>query len=64
MRITVNNKEREWEENTPLTLLIEEKKIKRAAVWVNGGQLLNKEIPSYIPKEGDEIRILRMVGGG
>lgn len=64
MRITVNKKEREWEENTPLTLLIEEKKIKRAAVWVNGRQLLNKEIPTYIPKEGDEIRILRMVGGG
>lgn len=64
MRIKVNKKEREWEENTPLTLLIEEKKIKRAAVWVNGGQLLNKEIPTYIPKEGDEIRILRMVGGG
>ncbi len=60
----MNKKEREWEENSPLTLLIEEKKIKRAAVWVNGRQLLNKEIPNFVPKDGDEIRILRMVGGG
>ena len=60
----MNKKEREWEENSPLTLLIEEKKIKRAAVWVNGRQLLNKEIPTFVPKDGDEIRILRMVGGG
>lgn len=64
MIIKVNSKEREWEEKTPLTLLIEERKIKRAAVWVNGRQLLNKEIPTYIPKDGDEIKILRMVGGG
>lgn len=64
MKITVNKKEREWEEEAPLTLLIEEKKIKRAAVWVNGRQILNKEIPTYVPKEGDEIRILRIVGGG
>lgn len=64
MIIKVNSKEREWEEKTPLALLIEERKIKRAAVWVNGRQLLNKEIPTYIPKDGDEIKILRMVGGG
>ena len=64
MKITVNKKEREREEEAPLTLLIEEKKIKRAAVWVNGRQILNKEIPTYVPKEGDEIRILRIVGGG
>ena len=64
MKITVNKKEREGEEEAPLTLLIEEKKIKRAAVWVNGRQILNKEIPTYVPKEGDEIRILRIVGGG
>lgn len=60
----MNKREREWEENTPFILFIEEEKIKRAAIWVNGRQLLNKEIPNYIPKEGDQIRILRMVGGG
>lgn len=64
MKITVNKKEREWEENSPLTLLIEEKKMKRAAVWVNGRQLLNKEIPDYLPQDGDDIKILRIVGGG
>lgn len=64
MKIIVNKKEREWEEKTPLTLLLEEKKIKRAAVWINGRQLLNKEIPNYVPQEGDQIRILRIVGGG
>lgn len=64
MKISVNKKEREWEENAPLTLLIEERKIKRAGVWVNGRQLLNKEIPNYFPKEGDDIKILRIVGGG
>lgn len=64
MKIIVNKKEREWEEHTPLALLIEERKAKRSAVWVNGRQLLNREIPTYVPQEGDEIRILRLVGGG
>ncbi|MDX9888677.1 MAG: hypothetical protein RBS51_05360 [Anaerovoracaceae bacterium] len=64
MKITVNKKEREWEEDAPLTLLIEERKIKRAAIWVNGRQLLNKEIPTYIPEDGDDIKILRILGGG
>ena len=64
MKITVNQKQRDWEENQPLLKLLEEKKVKRAAVWVNGRQLLNQEIPEYIPQEGDDIRILRLVGGG
>ena len=64
MKISVNKKQREWEENQPLTKLLEEKKVTRAAVWVNGRQLLNQEIPEYVLQEGDEIRILRLVGGG
>jgi thiamine biosynthesis protein ThiS len=64
VKITVNQKQREWEENQPLTQLLQEKKVTRAAVWVNGRQLLNQEIPEYLPQEGDEIRILRLVGGG
>ncbi len=64
MKITVNQKQREWEENQSLLKLLEDKKVKRAAVWVNGRQLLNQEVPEYVPQEGDEIRILRLVGGG
>lgn len=64
MKITVNQKQREWEDNQPLTQLLQEKKVTRAAVWVNGRQLLNREIPEYVPQEGDDIRILRLVGGG
>ncbi|HPD90634.1 MAG TPA: sulfur carrier protein ThiS [Bacillota bacterium] len=64
MKITVNQKQRDWEENQPLLKLLEEKKVKRAAVWVNGRQLLNQEIPEYVPQKGDDIRILRLVGGG
>lgn len=64
MKITVNHKQRDWEENQPLLKLLEEKKVKRAAVWVNGRQLLNQEIPEYVPQKGDDIRILRLVGGG
>ena len=64
MKITVNQKQRDWEENQPLLKLLEEKKVKRAAVWVNGRQLLNQETSEYFPQEGDDIRILRLVGGG
>ena len=64
MKIIVNQKQREWEEYQPLTQLLQEKNVTRAAVWVNGKQLLNQEIPEYIPQEGDDIRILRLVGGG
>lgn len=64
MKITVNKKQREWAEKAPLTIILDEKKIKRVAVWVNGRQLLNKEIPDFVPQEGDEIKILRIVGGG
>lgn len=64
MKITVNQKQRDWEENQPLLKLLEEKNVKRAAVWVNGRQLLNQEIPEYVPQKGDDIRILRLVGGG
>jgi thiamine biosynthesis protein ThiS len=64
VKITVNQKQRDWEENQPLLKLLEEKKVKRAAVWVNGRQLLNQEIPEYVPQKGDDIRILRLVGGG
>jgi thiamine biosynthesis protein ThiS len=64
VKITVNQKQRDWEENQPLLKLLEEKKVKRAAVWVNGRQLLSQEIPEYVPQKGDDIRILRLVGGG
>lgn len=64
MIITINNKEIEWEDKAPLTLFIKKKNYKRVSVWVNDIQLSNEEIESYIPCEGDKIRLMRLVGGG
>ncbi|MBP6491957.1 MAG: MoaD/ThiS family protein [Clostridia bacterium] len=36
----------------------------RSAVWVNGKQLLLAEYPTWEIKDGDTIKILRVVAGG
>jgi sulfur carrier protein len=36
----------------------------RVAVWINGKQLLFADYPNLILHEGDQIKILRLVGGG
>jgi sulfur carrier protein ThiS len=59
------NKENEVvEENTLLTEILALKKYKSVVVWVNGVKLTTNKKHSYIIKESDEIKVMRILGGG
>lgn len=64
MKVIFNKKELELPSEMTVAQLIEEKQLKRAAVWINGRQLLAAEYEHWILKEGDSIKILRVVAGG
>jgi len=64
MNVILNKKEIELPSEMTVTQLIAEKQLKRAAVWVNGTQLLASQYESWVIKEGDNIKILRVVAGG
>ena len=64
MNVILNKKEIELPSEMTVAQLIKEKQLKRAAVWVNGAQLLASQYGSWVIKEGDNIKILRVVAGG
>lgn len=64
IRVTVNGKEENLEKGMILQELLEAKGVVRASVWINGKQLLRAEYGERRLKEGDEIKILRLVAGG
>ncbi len=64
IKVNINKKEREIEESVTVSMLLEEYGSKRAAVWVNGKQLLVSQYPTYTFQGGDEVKILRVVAGG
>ena len=64
MKVLLNKKETELPSEMTVAQLITEKQLKRAAVWVNGVQLLASQYESWVIKEGDNIKILRVVAGG
>lgn len=64
MNVILNKKEIELPSEMTVARLIAEKQLKRAAVWVNGTQLLASQYESWVIKEGDNIKILRVVAGG
>lgn len=64
MLVTCNGKPLELEGKTTVAQLISMLNYRRAAVWINGVQLLASEYESRIIGESDHIRILRIVAGG
>lgn len=64
MKIILNKKEMELPSEMTVAQLIREKQLKRAAVWINGEQLLASQYEAWIIKEGDTVKILRVVAGG
>jgi len=64
MNVILNKKNIELPSEMRVAQLITEKKLKRASVWVNGAQLLASQYESWVIKEGDNIKILRVVAGG
>ena len=64
INVTINNKAIELEAGTTVTELLQLRKMRRAAVWINGTQLLSAEYQTRKLQEGDNIRLLRIVAGG
>ncbi len=64
MKVIINKKEEEIKEGTTIQNILEARQNKRPAVWVNGTQLLKAEYGEYVVNQGDEIKILKVMGGG
>lgn len=64
MEITVNGKRREFPEPMTVRALTEHMHYRRASVWLNGRQLLASDYDATHLKSGDQVKILRIVGGG
>jgi thiamine biosynthesis protein ThiS len=64
MIVNCNNKNIELEEGTTVAQFIQSKNYRRAAVWLNGEQLLASEYETRVIDQDDQIKILRIVAGG
>lgn len=64
MKVILNKKEMELPSEMTVAQLIKEKELKRAAVWINGQQLLAAQYESWVIKDGDNVKMLRVVAGG
>ena len=64
IRITINKKEEFIGNNTTIKELIQSRGLKKAAVWVNGSQLLKAQYDTFVLHEGDEVKLLRIMAGG
>ena len=62
--ITLNNRERQLNAGTTVRDIMNERKIRRAAIWINGSQLLKAQYDDWELKEGDKMRLIRFAGGG
>jgi thiamine biosynthesis protein ThiS len=64
MIVNCNNKKIELEEGTTVAQLIQSLNYRRAAVWINGEQLLASAYEARVISQEDQIKILRIVAGG
>ena len=64
MIVNCNNKKIELDEGTTVAQLIQSLNYRRAAVWVNGQQLLASAYETHCLNPEDQIKILRIVAGG
>lgn len=64
MKVRINKKEVQMDQPMTVKELLQERGMKKAAVWINGKQLLLAEYDTWRIKDGDEIRLLRIMAGG
>lgn len=65
MLILVNGEPIKTTENAVVMKVLEQQQTGRnVAVWVNGKRLLQKEYLTFALREGDQLRILKPLGGG
>ena len=62
--VSVNKKVTEIEEGTTVTKLLTDRGNPKSSVWINGKQLLRADYDSITVKQGDDVRVLRIVAGG
>ncbi len=64
MLVTINKKEVRLEDGLTVKQLLKLRNMRKAAVWINGKQLLLADYETRTIREGDTIKILRIVAGG
>ena len=64
IEITVNGKQTEVEETLTVRGLLDQRKITKGSVWINGAQLLKKDFAATTFRDGDIVKVLRIVAGG
>lgn len=65
MNIQLNRENIHIQQKTSIIELLEHQGMNRnVAVWVNGNRLMQRDYATYFIKEGDQIRVLRPLGGG
>lgn len=64
VKFIYNKKDVEYPDGTTVRDLLDEKSIKKAAVWINGRQLLKAEYDTTVIRDGDVVRLLRVMAGG
>ncbi len=64
MLVTINKKEVQLEDGLTVKQLLKLRNMRKAAVWINGKQLLLADYETRTIQEGDTIKILRIVAGG
>jgi sulfur carrier protein len=64
MKVIVNGKQTEIAENLPLSILLKQLDYQRCVVIINGKHILLKDYSSWILRENDNIKLVRILGGG
>jgi len=64
IRVTINKKETDIDEGITVERFLKDSGNPKAAVWINGTQLLKSDYKIRIIGQGDDIKILRIVAGG
>lgn len=65
MKVIINGKEENIPNNLTILQLFKYKNIKtKASIWINGIQILLKDYPEKKIEENDNIKILKILGGG
>lgn len=65
MNVIMNKKNKQIQDGSRvIDLLVSAGLSKRVAVWVNDQRLMQKEYETRQLQEGDQVRVLRPLGGG
>lgn len=65
MNVTLNCKNISVFNNTKLLELLKAQGYNlKVAIWINGRQLLTRDYEAYVIKENDNIKVIRILGGG